>query len=118
MPGAESVMMLLSEWVETRPRPGNASISRRPLGSPAVTPYFTMRAAVRWTTPMPSPSRMMTFLASPPSRSPETPSTCTVDSTETVPVASEKVAVSRCRPGLRRVPAQVEASPAAGGSGG
>jgi hypothetical protein len=100
MPGAESVTMLFSEWVETSPSPGKASISRRPFGSPAVTPYLTMRAAVRWETPMPSPSRMMMFFASPSSLSPESPTTWTVDSTEADPVASVKVAVSLCRPGL------------------
>ena len=54
---------------------------------------------------MPSPSKMMMFLAAPPERPcscPPSPCTSTVDDAETVPVASLKLAVSVCRPGFLR----------------
>ena len=100
MPGAESVTMLSREWVVTRPVPGNSSMARKPLGCPAVTPYFTRRAAVRWATPMPSPSMITTFLTSP--LSPKPPPTRTiwiVDDVVCVPVASVKLALRTCEPG-------------------
>ncbi len=58
-------MMLLSEWVVTAPVPGIRSMASQPFGFPAVTPWPTMRAAVRWAIPMPSPRKKMTFLTLP-----------------------------------------------------
>src|ERR1043166_9213614 len=47
----------------TNPVKGNVSIARRLLALPCWTPFNMMRAAVRCEMPLPSPSRMMMFLA-------------------------------------------------------
>jgi hypothetical protein len=63
IPGEESVMRELSDEVITRPVTSSVSIARCPAAFPLTTPRETIRAAVRWAAPIPSPSSRMMFLA-------------------------------------------------------
>jgi len=104
--------MLLSERVVTSSTPGIRSMASQPFGFPPVTPFPTMRAAVRCEAPMPSPRKKITFLMPRPRPSPSHRRSSSRSPTSTisnelrtvvVPVASVKVASSVWTPGRRRL---------------
>ncbi len=72
MPGDESVTKALSDEVITSPVTSSVSIARGVSALPSRMPRETMRAAVRWAAPMPSPRKKMMFLA----RGARAPVTC------------------------------------------